>query len=270
MDLPRRILDGGADEWERSVLSSASLDQPAPELRARLRQDLGLAVGTGLAATAATSKSLGALGFKWTLMGLLLGIFGAAGLSGIAGLSRSDSEVAPPASLVKAPAVAALSVAPAPAHVEAAPPLVESAAEPAVAVTSTSRAQPSRAGSAGSVPAPLEQPVATPLTSGPVGSAQFASPTESELAAQLAAIRSVRAALAANQAQRALSEIDAYERSYPGGLLLVEAEILRIDAQAALGNHDAVARLGRAFLAKHPGSPYARHVQSLLERGTTP
>lgn len=270
MDLPRRILDGGADEWERSVLASASLDRPAPELRARLRQDLGLAVGTGLAATAATSKSLGALGLKWTVLGLLMGICGAAGLSGMASWSRSEVEQVRAVAVSPVRAAPPESVAQAPTDVSrtAPAPALEVAAAPVVDVASASRAQPNRP--AASAPAPAEVAVAAPPTTGPVGSAQFAAPTESELSAQLAAIRSVRAALAANQAQRALSQIDAYERTYPGGLLLVEAEILRIDATAALGNRDAVTRLGRAFLTKYPGSPYARHVQSLLDKEPQP
>jgi len=265
MDLPRRIIDGGAGDWESSVLASASLDRPSPELRARLRRDLGLAIGVGLAATTATSKSLGAIGFKWTMLGVLLGVLGAAGASGVAARSRAQS----PAQLVVAKAK------PSPAgpasfreQIEPAAPVAPVQSEPteqplAEALASANAAQPSRPPTGGT-PA-VEAAPALVDGSRPIGSAQFGSPSESELATQLAAMRSVRAALAENQAGRALGELDAYEHRYPAGLLLVEAQVLRIDANAALGNQAALARLGRDFLQRHPASPYSRHVQSLLD-----
>ena len=263
MDLPRRIIDGGAGDWESLVLASAALDRPSPELRTRLRRDLGLAVGVGLAATTATSKSLGAIGFKWSMLGVLLGVLGAAGASGVATLSRAQS----PGLLVVATAK------PAPATPAK---LQEQVVEPAALVAAVATEQPSAEAAASANRAPASrlspsdaaavEPVPAPVDgSRPIGSAQFGSPSESELAAQLAAMRSVRAALAENQAGRALSELDAYEQQYPAGLLLVEAQVLRIDANAALGNQAALARLGHDFLQRHPASPYARHVQSLLD-----
>jgi len=270
MDLPRRIVDGGAGDWERSVLSSASLDRPSPELRARLRRELGLAVGTGLAAGVVTSKSLGAVGAKWTLIGVLLGVVGAAGLAGVTGHGHASVE------LEKAPPQVAR-IAAGPASPTSLQPAASSEPAPEVvpAAASAPRTRPSRALSGAAPVVDLAEPAPEPAAPAlgaatPVGSAQFGSATESELAAQLAAIRSVRAALAARQAPRALREIDAYEHAHPSGLLLVEAEVLRIDANAALGNRDAVTRLGRQFLVQHPASPYAKHVRSLLGGSENP
>src|SRR4051812_29592502 len=143
MDLPRRILDGGGGDWERSVLSSASLDQPSAELRARLRQDLGLAVGTGLAAGAMTSKSLGALGAKWTLIGVLIGIVGAAGLASVSGLGRAPTAIEAATPKARSPAASPAPQTPIEpaANTE---PAAQATAETVAAVSSASRVPASR------------------------------------------------------------------------------------------------------------------------------
>jgi outer membrane protein assembly factor BamD (BamD/ComL family) len=81
---------------------------------------------------------------------------------------------------------------------------------------------------------------------------------------EMAALRAVRASLAAKDASAALRGIDQYQRSYPGGLLQLEAQVLRIDSYAALGDTNQVKDLGARFLSAHPDSPYARHVRALL------
>jgi hypothetical protein len=273
MELPRRILDGGAGEWERVVVSSAALDAPSAESRQHLLRTLGVALGAaGIATTATSAVSAakaagGALWLKWAALGFAIGLAGVSAASLVTkGATPTPAEnpvptvvaVAAPSTRVASP----VGVAPSEAVVDEAraTPLPAASAERASA----------RADRAAMAAAPLSSADATgsEAPAGPLGTARFEAPGESELAAQMAAIHGVRAALAGNEPALALRQIDQYERTYPAGLLLPEAEVLRIDSYSALGDFDSVKRLARSFLTQHPGSPYARHVQALIDRGT--
>jgi hypothetical protein len=100
------------------------------------------------------------------------------------------------------------------------------------------------------------------LTVQPVATAR--PPTQASLAAELASIEAVRGALAAKDGNRALRALSEYERAYGGGTFALEAQVLRIEAFALLGDRAELKRLAEAFLAAHPNSPYARRVRSLL------
>jgi hypothetical protein len=88
------------------------------------------------------------------------------------------------------------------------------------------------------------------------------------LAEETAVINGIQSALTAGDAAAALKRIDEYERSYPGGLLSVEAEALRITALSVRGSRGELEWRARRFLALYPGSPYAGRVRSLLEGRT--
>jgi len=100
----------------------------------------------------------------------------------------------------------------------------------------------------------------SPTSSAPSARAGLAEETE--------AINRIQSALTAGDARAALKRIDDYERAYPGGLLSVEAEVLRIEALSAFGSRGELGWRARRFLEAYPGSPYAGRVRSLLE-GTT-
>ncbi len=274
MELPRRILDGGAGEWERVVVSSAALDAPSPESRQHLLRALGVAlaasgIATTTSAVSAAKAAGSALWLKWAALGF------AVGLAGVGAASLVTKVASPTAAENPVPTAVAVAIAP----VRVAPPTVVAqgegvvdeaqAASPSSAPAEKALARADRVAIAA---APLSSVVpngsAASTGSLETGTARFETPAESELAAQMAAIHAVRAALAANEPALALRQIDQYEHSYPAGLLLPEAQVLRIDAHAALGDLDLVKRLAQTFLTQHPGSPYARHVQSLIDRGT--
>jgi hypothetical protein len=208
----------------------------------------------------------GALWLKWAAIGFAIGLAGVGAVSLV-------TKVASPSSAEKPPTAVAIAAAP----IRVAPPIVgtqpEGAIDQAPAVspsTAPLEKAPARADRVAIVVAPRSSIDAngSEAPTGPLGTARFEAPAESELAPQMAAIRAVRASLAANEPALALRQIDQYEHGYPAGLLLLEAQVLRIDADSALGDLDTVQRLARSFLTEHPGSPYARHVQSLIDRGT--
>ncbi len=258
MELPRRIKDGGAGEWERVVISSAEIDAPSPEFRRSLAVKLGVAASAaGIAATTASSvKAVGsALWLKWMGVGFALGLVGI-GAASYASRTTPVERAALGVSLVVLPVSAAPSaaarVAPASDFIDTVPSERDPDPEPVLA-----------RGSRVATAAPAS---AAPAV-GPLGTASFTAPTQSDLAAQMAAIHRIRASLAAGLAPQALTELDQYEHAYPSGLFQLEARVLRIDSYAQLHDANSVQGLARRFLAQHPDSPYARHVQTELDQG---
>ncbi len=265
MELPRRIMDGGAGAWEKSVISSAALDAPSPEFRRNLAQKLGVTLGAaGVAATTtSTAKAVGgALWLKW------MGVGFAVGVVGLGAASYATSPTSPTPSAPAVVRVAATTVPPRSALVPTltASPVPSDSTAPAVVASTNLPLEPASAPRSGAVNG--APPPSAAVATGPLGTASFAPAGPSELAAETAAIQAVRASLAAHQASRALEQIDRYEQSYPAGLFALEAEVLRIDANSQLGSSGTVKQLAERFLSAHPDSPYARHVRTLLEQGT--
>jgi hypothetical protein len=262
------------------VLSSAQADAPTAEFRRNFRRNLSVALGSaGIAATTASSAKAvgGALWLKWMAVGIAIGLAGVGAVS--LSTSRAVSHEPAAASTVVARTPNAPSAAPK-ARAALGEPALGASAESAPEVTAprgalvmnnvgststrvnnASNASPSNANNA--------LTPSTPVT-GPLGTASFAPPAQSALAAETAAIQSARAALSTNHAEQALHQLDQYQRDYPAGLLSLEAEVLRMDCEAKLGDQAAVSRAAARFLSAHPDSPYARHVQALLDQSKNP
>jgi hypothetical protein len=91
-----------------------------------------------------------------------------------------------------------------------------------------------------------------------------ASASSADLTAELAAIEKARSALSAGDASGALSQLDAYARSYPRGRLALEAEVLRIDALARSGQRDAAKKRAEQFVRRHPNSVLNARVRGYI------
>jgi hypothetical protein len=63
---------------------------------------------------------------------------------------------------------------------------------------------------------------------------------------------------------RALTTLDEYARSFPQGVLVEEAAVLRLTALAASGQRGEAAARAEAFLRAHPRSPLAARARSFL------
>jgi hypothetical protein len=85
------------------------------------------------------------------------------------------------------------------------------------------------------------------------------------LTEELGAIDHARVALARGDARRALEQLDAYDRRFPGGRLQIEAEVMRIDAFAKLGRKDVARQRADVFLKRHPNSVLATRVRALTD-----
>jgi hypothetical protein len=136
---------------------------------------------------------------------------------------------------------------------------------PAVAVQKPSDARPVVPAPAAPEPATPEARVEPQIRSVPVApKAEPRASSASALTAELGALDAARSRLSSGDAPGALSLLDEYARTYPRGRLLLEAEVLRIDALAKSGQRAAAKRRAEAFLTRHPNSVLASRVRTYL------
>ena len=237
MSEPRRLLEGGGSDLERSLLRSARGDAPPPESRRKTLLALGLAGGVGGAGgddghldRRRGAQGLGRAGrgrvIKWIGIGVLTGV-AVIGAATMVAPRASPPRAAPSAALVPNP----IPTAPAPASRPSPPPPER---DPAPA------------------PAPSEEPAPAPK---PAAGAPAAPPAATSLTYEVAALDRAREALAAGDAAGALRALDDHDRRFPGGMLGPEATVLRIEALALRGDRASAVRLGKAFLEGAPAEP---------------
>jgi hypothetical protein len=109
----------------------------------------------------------------------------------------------------------------------------------------------------------VEEPAARPA---PIARrAVIAKPQATSLSDEVAALDRARSRVD-DDPERALAAIDAYDRRFGKnkGTLAPEAEVLRIEALAAAGRKTEARARARSFLARHPSSPHAQRVRSVL------
>lgn len=254
MSEPQRLLDEGGDDLSLSLLRSARGDGPSPHARRKTMVALGLAGGVGAGVTAATatgaastmakSSATAALA-KWIGMGVIGGIVTVGTVEVVQ--TKSAPAVTQSAAINAGPGAKmkpAKGLAPAAVNVPAAEPAPIEAEAPAPAIEEPA-AKPSAA--------PIEAPRAT------------ARPADKPtLADEVAALDAARVALSSGNAAAALRALDDHDRRFPGGVLGMEATVLRIEALVARGDRASASRLGRAFLDAHPRSPHASRVRTLI------
>jgi hypothetical protein len=85
----------------------------------------------------------------------------------------------------------------------------------------------------------------------------------SSLAAEVAMLDAARKAAAAGDPDTALRLIDRYRYEFPEGELAADTEVVAIEALAAKGERDEVARRVARFLALRPNDPHAADVKRL-------
>jgi hypothetical protein len=224
---PKRLLEEGPTELERSLLSAVAAEQPSSEHRMRVREAMGLADAGGPAsATRTASSSTGKM--------VMVGVVGAGAVAALLLLGRARQAAPAP-------------IAPAPQEVPAAPVVPE--VSPATAAPEAPPAvEPSD---------PAVAPRATHRTSVAAPSAS------SDIREQIRLIDEARSAVAAHDAASALRTLDQYRSKFPGGALDQEATVLRIEALDQRGDHAQAASMARAFLARNPASAHATRLQRI-------
>jgi hypothetical protein len=264
---PQRLLEESGDDFERALLRSSRVDEPAPRAAARVAAALG--VGSAIVSGASTASGTGAtLGVtagkagawvvaKWVGFGIVAGGVTVAGLQ----LARTASKGSPVEHAEHAEHAA---LAPPPAAQHNGPDTrAGEVATPAIAPEPASvHAQPERARGADAVRQPAHAPAAAAEPSAarfddlaaPVASAPRTSPAS--IAGEVSALDRARNAIAARKPADALAALDEYER---GGsrMLAQEAAVLRVEALLLAGNRAGAAALARRLVEAEPQSPHA-------------
>lgn len=274
-------IEGGATEGEKKLLDAARGGGPSAEARARMAGALGIGLAVGSVAPAAVKAPLTLakwLAGKWVILGTL----GTVAVAGGAGLQylRPSSNVAPTVQVATfptppGPTVAAAAVvtppidaavdAPIATPASAAPRVVEATANGALAASSrTGRT----GGATSTAPALTEAIVAPAATVEPTPSSLAAETgtkaATSSVEAELALLEQAKESLDHHRTADALNAAADYERRYPRGLFVVEAQVIRIEALAHAQRRAEAKSAGDAFLLAHPGAAQAARVRSVL------
>ncbi len=251
----------------RALLAAGRDDAPSPDARAAAAIAVGVAAGlatTAAAGGAAAGTATGtAVASKW-LGGLgLLKLVGATVVTTavVVGAVHEQRQLRAPVSAPSTQVVAAAAVVrarpsmpvPLPAPAATTPPQVEAEAAPSVIVEPTTTF----------VPAPLAHTARSALRQTPHAAASR-DVTDATLGDEVLRLDRARANVAEGHHASALAELAAYDRAFPKGALAYEAELLRIETLAQLG--DVVTARARAerLLAREGHGPLARRVRALL------
>jgi hypothetical protein len=231
MNEPRRLKDEVESDLERALLDAGTSYRSSDAVRARTLAALGVAGTAALTAgTAGGASSALLTKAGWTKLLAISGIgVTAAAPVGFHVWQQAERDPSP---VVAVQTQEARPTAPVPRTPQ--PPAPEAREEP-----------PARA---------------TPLAP----RVESKSSSASALTAELGALDAARSRLAAGDPSGALSLLDNYARSYPRGRLVLEAEVLRIDALAKSGQMGPAKRRAEAFLKRHPNSVLASRVRTYL------
>lgn len=233
MSEPRRLREEGGSAFERALLDAGASYRSSPAVRARTLAALGVAGTAALTASTAGGASSVALLTKagWTKLLAISGL-GVTAAAPVGYYAWQKAQAPEPAMVAVA---APRAERPRPAAVEEPPaptPVAELAPEPQRVA-----------------PAPRVEPKAH---------------SASALAAELGALDAARSRLAAGDAVSALALLDDYSRAYPRGRMVLEAEVLRIDALAKSGQMAQAKKRAELFLKRHPNSVLASRVRTYL------
>jgi hypothetical protein len=247
MSDPRRLLDGGGTDIERSLLEAG--DTEAPDGVAKRRAAIALAIGVtsvwptaaAASATATATAKTAKVGVPLIVKLLAVGTVGV-GTLGVAKFVVSKPEPAPIAQTAPAtnpvPAAEKSPVQSAPeAKIVEAPPVEEAKAEPV--------AEPERRAPSTSAAAPK-------------------SSADTSIASEILMIDQARKSVAAGSGASAIRALDDYRRQYPRGRFSEEATLIRIEALAQSGNRAGAKALAGRYRASHPNSPHLRRIESIV------
>jgi hypothetical protein len=238
------------NELEVSVLRSAEADEAPQEAMHRVAASLGVSASLMALSSTAGAASAAGIGAVGLVKSLLLGV-GAGVLVG--GTVLTASVMTEPSRASTDPkAVVVAGAAEPPTHGSIQP----------LGIASSAPVFTAEPDAPGRLPAP-----ASPRASGVQGSVEMPPPaSSSSIADEVAELDRARALLSARKPNDALRVLDAYAVRWPGGVMGLEASVVRVEVELALGNKVSAERHAHALIASHPNTGHARKVTSLLER----
>jgi hypothetical protein len=251
-----RLLDQGADDFERALLRSAARDAGSTRARARcLAAAAGASVIAGAAASASAGTAAGTvLLVKWVGVGVVAGLTTVGAVQGgryaIRALSSRSASVQPSS------------------------PVRDRAVPPRTAALGTAQV-PREPAVAGPLPSqrldiePNAGPATQAIRSARNGSVAVFSEEDHTLDREVALLDAARSALSAGDAHRALSLLAAQQRQFPRGALGPEARLTRVKALLMLGDRAGAEAEARRLERARPGGAHASRARQLLEEEAT-
>jgi len=241
IDLPQRLLEQDATDFERRMLAAVLDKRPSPAASARMAKALGVTVATvataSATATAGTTLVAGAVAKVPVAAGAAVWPWISAGVLGLV--------------------VAGTVVATRTPH----------GSPNGTAPTSALSTQPARSVAVGGeLPQPIsdvnERPPA-PAASSRRSRVTTTPTTTGALTEQTAVIDAARAAVAGRSDRRALEILRRYQERYPAGLFRPEAAALKVEALMHLGRDGEARALAERFVAEHRGTLLAARVAEI-------
>lgn len=116
---------------------------------------------------------------------------------------------------------------------------------------------------------PDDPPTLRPNPARPRPAVADAEPTAARahsIAAEIRALDAARAAGSRGEHERCLELAERFSRDYPNSALLPDAEVLAVEALAALGRRKAATERASRFLSHHPADPHAERVRAVRQR----
>lgn len=225
MQEPERLLEGGATDFERTLLDAVKDERPSAELQQRMQQALGLPSGTAAVpptAGAALGSGLQAGAFK-----VLLGLVVAGGVAySVVSLTTAggDQGVSAPAKVTRPPVAAV--AAPQRASV---PPRDEASEADVLPGQATADEVP-WVGADGE------------STSGEEEDERRAPAAADSLRLEIELLDAVRSASLLGESERAEKVLERYDQRFPRGVLQREADLLRRSGKATGATPSAPSR----------------------------
>lgn len=258
------------DDFELALLRSMRRDTPAADAATKTLIALGLGQTSASAAMAAGAPSSSIVAHSSSvgsiLKGLAVGLLAGGGIVLVVDFARETTKPPPvlaPVTLGSAARPEKAGPLPAVNH-ETSPQTVEPVASTKGAWQFGSKAQggepPSRDAELGALPRG-EAAFAAPPETEPSGEE---SPSKASLAEQVGVIDAARRAVKSGRASAALGYTRNYDQRWPSGPLSIEAVIVRIEAELALGDRASAEREARRVLHRLPDTRYAARVRQLF------
>ncbi len=250
------------ESFRNALLQSAADDGPAPAALDRELARLGLATAAGTAALTAASGATAKVGAASLLSTTLAKVtivatIAVIGAAGYVAARAPTSTIATATTATTATATATATAVPAP--IVATPIETASVAPASVAPAPVAPAPVAPAPVAPVAPAHAKDHVgARPATS-----AAVAEELTRTLAAEVALVDRART-LARSSPGEAMTALDEYARTFPGGTLRDEAAVVRVEALLAAGHRADAERTAQPYLRDRPNTPIARRMTDLL------
>jgi len=234
---PKRLIDEGATDFERLLVTSAADERPSVEL------------GTRMEAAVISSKpsiGLAAWTLPWTWVGALAVVVG--GLAALLTFLPRNERSALPVEALQIIDVHTPAPVPPAETAAASEPVVSPKLERSSMIATVQRRADARPHAPRS-PAP-QALVAAPAEKG-------------DLHEEMLLIDGARAALRARDTALALRELRQHAARFPRGAFVPEALALRVQVLEQDGQHAKAVSVGRQFLAAYPDSPLAARVERI-------